>query len=204
MNQTGETYFPKSKCPSHGLNLLLLGHGNCMLLSSRAWSEGELLKHFRSFVCFSFFSQCQTLDMFFRLRCNLLLSFVWFSHSSLKHEMKLRTFIHWKTTMNQKKNLGIKGFVYKRYSFGSKFLRVWPSLPFPFCVPKFRCHDWIVKKNNSARSSWPATHLWKPKRPRQLLLLGPFEASSFAFFDRIVLNVLSINYSVFSGSLSFC
>ena len=146
MNQTGETYFPKSKCPSHGLNLLLLGHGNCMLLSSRAWSEGELLKHFRSFVCFSFFSQCQTLDMFFRLRCNLLLSFVWFSHSSLKHEMKLRTFIHWKTTMNQKKNLGIKGFVYKRYSFGSKFLRVWPSLPFPFCVPKFRCHDWIVEK----------------------------------------------------------
>lgn len=43
------------------------------------------------------------------------------------------------------------------------------------------------EKNNSARSSGPATHLWKLKRPRQLLLLGPFEASSFALFDRIVL-----------------
>lgn len=43
------------------------------------------------------------------------------------------------------------------------------------------------EKNNSGRSSWPATHLWKLKRPRQLLLLGPFEASSFALFDGIVL-----------------
>ena len=48
------------KCPSHGLHLLLPGHGNCMLFSSRAWSEGESLKHFPSLM---FFSPCHGLDM---------------------------------------------------------------------------------------------------------------------------------------------
>ena len=147
MNQTGETYFPKSKCPSHGLNLLLLGHGNCMLLSSRAWSEGELLKHFRSFVCFSFFFHNARHWTCF-LGCGVICCCPSFDSLTAPLNTKWscgHSYIE-KTTMNQKKNLGIKGFVYKRYSFGSKFLRVWPSLPFPFCVPKFRCHDWIVKK----------------------------------------------------------
>ena len=181
-----------------------------MLFSSRAWSEGESLKHFPSLM---FFSPCHGLDMLegpriFRSTC--IFCCPSFDSHIPSFNMKLPTFRnHWFHVYNTvlwfeipKSLVTFLPFPFRQISkiASSNLSNLDPSEYTYIYIYVYiyiyiignnskkisaRCQDWTVKTKQTVRSSWPATHQWKPKRPRQRLLLGPFEASKtktgFAF-----------------------